>query len=116
MPDFGNCGSVIDHPSSEALQMFQESAIDCFTVYGIDYTDMFFLCYHVSARRSKGMWGNNIIEIGTVIHGRIRGCYLCFTYKPIFAVSFVFRVRQERECERSAIDRSYIFISLLQGA
>ena len=54
--------------------MVRESAIDCLTVYGIDYTDMYFLCYHKSVQKSKSMWGNT--EIG-VIYRRIRTRYIC---------------------------------------
>ena len=34
------------------------------------------------------MEGNR--EIGVVIDGRIRTCYLCFTYTPASTFSFVF--------------------------
>ena len=56
--------------------MVWESAIDCLIVYRVDYTSMYFLRYHGSVRRNKGMRGNT--EIGGVTCGRIRMCYLCF--------------------------------------
>ena len=94
----------------DALQIFQESAIDCPAVYGIDYTDMSFLCYHGSERGDRGMWRNT--EIGVVIYGRIGTCYLYFTYRPVFTVSLVL----ERADERSVSGGSYIFIPFLQSA
>ena len=54
------------------------SVIDCFsnlTVYGADSSNMSLLSHHGSARRNRGM--------GVVIHGRIRTCYLCFTYTSV---------------------------------
>jgi len=41
-----------------------------------------------SVRRNKGMWKNT--EIGVVIHGRIRTCYLCFTHTPLLTINLVF--------------------------
>ena len=55
----------------------ESGAIYYLTVYRIEYPDMYFLCYHKSVQRNKGMWGN--AEIGVVIYGRIRTRYLCFT-------------------------------------
>ena len=78
MVDFGSCGSVTNNSSLEALRAVRESSLDCLAVYGIDYDDMSFLCYHGSVWGSKGMWGN--IERGVVIYGKIGTCYLCFTY------------------------------------
>jgi len=70
---------------SYTLQMVRESAIDCLTFYGIDYTDMSFLCYHGGVRKDRGgMWGNT--EICVVIYGMIRTCNLRFTYIPAFIV------------------------------
>ena len=54
--------------------------IDCLAVYEADFTNILFLCYHGSMQGNKGMWGNT--EIGVVTHGRIRMCYLYFTYTP----------------------------------
>lgn len=44
--------------------------------------------YHGSEWRNKGMEGNR--EIGVVIDGRIKMCYLGFTYTLVSTVSFVF--------------------------
>jgi len=41
------------------------------------------------------MWVNT--EIGAVIHGRIKMCYLCFTYTPVFTVSLVLERVQMNE-------------------
>ena len=49
MVDFDNYGGVINHSSLGALQMVRESAIDCLTVYGIDYSDMSFVITGVYA-------------------------------------------------------------------
>ena len=95
---------------SDSLQIVRESPIDCSVVYGIDYIDMSFLCYQGSVRRNKGMWRN--AEINVVIHGRIRTCYLYFTYTPVFTVNLVL----ERADERSASGGSCTFISFLQSA
>ena len=46
------------------------------------------------------MEGNR--EIGVVINGRIRTCYLGFTYTPVSTVSFVFLDSEGQERERSA--------------
>ena len=108
MVDFGSCGSVTNHSSLEALRAVRESSLDCLAVYGIDYDDMSFVCYH---RRNKGMGGN--IERGVVIYGKIGTCYLCFTYTPVFTVNLVLSEVRETESERSVIGRSYIFISFL---
>ena len=80
--EFCSWGSVTDLLSSGELQMARESAIDCLTVCGMDYTDISFLCYHGSVRKNKGMRGNT--EIDVVIRRRIRTCYLCFTHVPGF--------------------------------
>ena len=85
MVDFGSCGSAEDH--SDALQIVREGAIHCSTVYGIVRADMSFLYYHGSIRRYKGMWENT--EMGVVIRRKIRTCYSCFTYAPVFTVSLV---------------------------
>ena len=37
------------------------------------------------------------IEIGVVIHERIKKWYLCFTYIPVSTVSLVFSEASERE-------------------
>lgn len=51
------------------------STIDFLAVYGIDYPGMPSLCYHGSVPRNKGIcWTTEMI------HGKIRTCYLCFTY------------------------------------
>jgi len=47
---------VIDRSSLGALQIVRESPIDGSAVYGIDHTDMPFLCYHGSVRRNEGIW------------------------------------------------------------
>ena len=80
MADFGSCRSVTDR--SDALQIVRGGAIDFSTVYGTDYTNMSFLCYHGSVRRSKGMWGN--IERGVVLHGGIRTCYLTYALPIVY--------------------------------
>ena len=87
MVDFGSYGSVIDRSSSGALQMVREGTIDCLTVYEVNHTEMSLLLYQGSARRNKGMWGTT--EIGVMICGRIRTCYLCFTYTSVFTVNLV---------------------------
>lgn len=51
--NFGSPRSVTD--SSDELQIARRRAIDYLSVYGIDYTDMPFLCYHGSELRNKGM-------------------------------------------------------------
>jgi len=56
--------------------MDRVSAIDCLTVYGINYTNMSFLYYHGNVRKNEGMRGN--IETGVLIYGRNRACCLCF--------------------------------------
>lgn len=83
--DFGSYGWVIGRSSSGAFQTVRESSTDCLTIYRTDYTDMYFLCYQGSVRSNKGMWGN--IDIGVVIYGRIRKCYLCFTYVLLMLLS-----------------------------
>lgn len=53
---FRSCESVMDHCSSEALQMVRESAIDCFTVCGIGYiilTCLSFVITRVYARARR---------------------------------------------------------------
>lgn len=92
MVDFGSCDR------SDALQVVWESAKDCLSVYGIDYTDIPFLFYRGSVRRNKDMWRNT--EMGVVIYGRIRTFYLCSTYTPIFTNSLVLvNVREQTKCE-----------------
>ena len=46
------------------------------------------------------MGGNR--GVGVVVDGRVRTCYLCFIYTPVFTVSFVFRKIEQQEGERSA--------------
>ena len=60
-----------------SLQMVRQSVMDCFVVCELDWIDLSFLCYYGSVRKNMGMQGNN--EIGVVITGRIRACYLYFT-------------------------------------
>ena len=53
---------------------------------------MSFRSYQGSVRRNVDIWRNGMwrdIEIGVVIHRRIRLCYLCFAHPPAFAVSLV---------------------------
>ena len=87
--DFRSYGSVTDR--SDALPMFQDSAIDYLAVYKIDYTDKSFSCYH-----------GNVLEYCAEKQGHRRddtwgACYLYITYTPIFTVSLVFS--WGRECE-----------------
>jgi len=72
--------------------MVQECAIDCFTVYERYLTDISYLCYHGGVRRIKSMEGNR--EIGAVVSGIIRTCYLSLNNTPVSTVSFDFRQRR----------------------
>ena len=84
--DFGGSVSVTDR--SDALQTFRESAIDCSAVYGIDIPTCIFFGITGVYGETEGIWGST--EIGVVIYGRIRMCYLWFAYTPVLTVSFDF--------------------------
>ena len=46
-----------------------------------------------------------------VIHGRIRTCYLCFTYTPVFTISLVPLGERERTNEVQAVEVSFLYPS-----
>ena len=98
------------------LQMVRVSAIDCLTVYRINYTDMYFLCYHRSVQRKKGTWV--ITEISAVIYGRIRTCYLCFLLH--LSLPLVWFERSKRQSvyqitnQHSHLVKPFLFLELEQ--
>lgn len=54
--------------------MVRESAIGCFTVYGIGYIRLTCLSFVItkSVCQRKEVWGDT--EVGIMIHGRTRAC------------------------------------------
>ena len=52
---------------SAGLPMFQDSAIDCLAVYGIDYTDKSFFCYR---------YHGNVLEYCAEKQGYRRATYI----------------------------------------
>jgi len=56
-------------------------------VYGENYAHKPFPCDHRDVGRNVDMCRD--IDVGVVADGRIRTCYLCFIYTPIFTVSLI---------------------------
>ena len=56
-------------------------------IYGEESLNISFLCYHRNGRMNVDIGGE--VEIGVVIHGRIRMLCLCFTGAPVSTVSLV---------------------------